>query len=280
MRILALIDQSLYARSVIDYAAELAVRTGAEIDLLHVLSRVELLDTTLLGYHPGGVAVLASNLVESEERTMSEARERAHKLLAESRATLLEAGVGLVRTHAVESDLSSAVQEAQAEASLIVMGKRGEHADFARLSLGNNVEQIVRAVRCPVLLVPRAHKPIQSCLVAFDTGDAARSVVDVLSTSRLLPPMPCTLLHVGDPDAGLDAAMTAAAENLRAAGFDTTVTVEPGQPEKVIPERVVLGKADLVAMGAFGASVIKSLIFGSLTTEMVRATQTPVLLSR
>lgn len=280
MRILALVDQSLYARSVVDYAAELAGHTGAEIDLLHVLSRIELLDTALLGYHPGGVAVLASNLAGSEERTMSQARERAQEFLAECRATLLEAGVGLVRTHVVESELSNAVQEAQTEASLIVMGKRGEHADFARLSLGNNVEQIVRSVRCPVLLVPRAHKPIQSYLVAFDTGDAARSVVDVLSTRRLFPPMPCTLLHVGDTDAGLEAAMAAAADKLRAGGFDTEVMIEPGQPEKVIPERVVLGKVDLVAMGAFGASRIMSLIFCSLTTEMVRATQTPVLLSR
>jgi nucleotide-binding universal stress UspA family protein len=280
MRILALIDHSIYARSVVDYAAELAASTGAEVDLLHVLSRVELLDTTLLGYHPGGVAVLASNLVESEERTMSEARQRAETLLVESRASLLESGVSLVRTQVFEGEVSNAVQEAQVEASLIIMGKRGEHADFARLSLGGNVEQIVRAARCPVLLVPRSHSPITNCLVAFDRGDTSRSVVDTLARGRFFPALRCSLVHVGDTDAELDAALATAADELAAAGFATEVEVVPGHPEKVIPERVVLGKFDLVAMGAFGASRIKSLIFGSLTTEMVRATQTPVLLSR
>jgi len=279
MRILALIDQSIYAKSVIDYAAELAAGTGAEVDLLHVLSRVELLDTTLLGYHPGGVAVLARNLVESEERTMSEARQRADVLLLESRASLLERGAGVVRTQVVEGDVSGAVQEAQAEASLIIMGKRGEHADFARLPLGGNVEQIVRASRCPVLLVPRSHTPIKNCLVAFDRGDSSRFLIDVLSQCEPFGPMSCTLLHVGDTDEHLAVAMAASAEQLMAAGFETEIKVDPGQPEKVIPERVVLGKFDLVAMGAFGASRIKTMIFGSLTNEMVRATQTPVLLS-
>jgi nucleotide-binding universal stress UspA family protein len=32
-------------------------------------------------------------------------------------------------------------------------------------------------------------------------------------------------------------------------------------------------------MGAFGRSRLKSLIFGSLTSEVVRGTQTPVLLA-
>lgn len=280
MRILALVDHSIYAQSVIGYAADVASTTGAEVDLLHVISRRELLETTLVGYHPGGVAMMASNVVENEEQILADARRRGEVLLLESHTALLARGAGLVRTHVVEGDVPTAAQEAQVEARLIVMGKRGEHADFARLPLGANVEQIVRTSRSPVLLVPRSHRPINSCVVAFDGSDASRAVVEVLAKSRLFAPMPSSLLHIGDADEQLRAAMVAAAQDLTAAGFETDLGVEPGLPEKAIPERVVLGKFDLVAMGAFGISRIKSLIFGSLTKEMVRATQTPVLLAR
>ena len=39
MKIIALIDGSIYSQSVCDHAAWVATRTGALIDLLHVLGR-------------------------------------------------------------------------------------------------------------------------------------------------------------------------------------------------------------------------------------------------
>ena len=44
-------------------------------------------------------------------------------------------------------DLLEAVAEAEVDARGIVIGKRGEAADFAKLHLGSNMERIARARR-------------------------------------------------------------------------------------------------------------------------------------
>ena len=67
---------------------------------------------------------------------------------------------------------------------------------------------------------------------------------------------------------------------LRAAGRPVSAEIEPGQADAVIARRVEADKIDLLVMGAFGHSRIRSLIIGSTTTQMIRACKIPVLLFR
>jgi nucleotide-binding universal stress UspA family protein len=53
-----------------------------------------------------------------------------------------------------------------------------------------------------------------------------------------------------------------------------------GQPEIVISNTVASAGFDLLVMGAYGHSRIRSLIVGSTTTEMVRSCLVPVVLFR
>jgi nucleotide-binding universal stress UspA family protein len=159
------------------------------------------------------------------------------------------------------------------------MGKRGERADLARLPLGRNVESIARASNPPVLVVSRAFRPIHRALVAFDLDEGCTAAVDALANAKIVPPMPVLLLHVGQQGEDMRTGLAAAANRLEQAGFDASIELAPGEPQRVIPERAVTSATDLVIMGAFGRSRLKSLIFGSLTSEVVRGTQTPVLLA-
>jgi len=71
-----------------------------------------------------------------------------------------------------------------------------------------------------------------------------------------------------------------AATLLRAASYDVTADIEPGQPEAAIARRVETDAIDLLVMGAYGHSRIRSLIIGSTTTEMIRSCMIPVALFR
>jgi nucleotide-binding universal stress UspA family protein len=276
MRILALVDTSLYGRSVIDYASWAAATANATLQVLHVISPNELLASRMPA-HPGGAVILSGEMTYDED--LAELRTKAGVLLAEARTTLMSRGLTDVHTRIEEGNVLELATEAAAKADLVIMGKRGEHADLARLPLGSNVERIVRACSSPVLAVSRAYRPVRRGLLAFEQDDeASAAAVEALATSNLLPPMPLLLLHVGKHDEQIHTALTKAAERLRHAGFDVNTEIVDGEPERVIPERVVLDNSDIVIMGAFGRSQLKSLIFGSLTHEIMRACQTPVLL--
>ena len=74
--------------------------------------------------------------------------------------------------------------------------------------------------------------------------------------------------------------MARAAARLIPAGYPATTEIAEGIARVVVPECVVADGIGLVAMGSFSGSRLKSLIFGSLATELIRACQVPVLLCR
>jgi nucleotide-binding universal stress UspA family protein len=277
MRILALVDSSLYAKSVIDHASWAAATTGATLDVLHVISPNELLAKNM-PVHPAGAMVIAGELTHDEE--LAALRLKGGVMLGRARTTLVSSGLTDVYTHIEEGNVLAVASEAARRADLIIMGKRGDHADLSRLHLGANVEPMVRASDVPVLVVSRAFRQVRRCLLAFDLDEASAAAVKALAVTKLVPPMPILVLHVGRDDEELRIGLAAFAGSLKAAGFEVTTEVVDGDPQRVIAERAVADSTDLVIMGAFGRSRLKSLIFGSLTRQILRACQTPVLLAK
>ena len=69
---------------------------------------------------------------------------------------------GEERTYYVEGNLFEAVEKMEQDSDLVVIGKRGEAADFAAGHLGSNLERVIRASVNPVL-VARSVMKIFSC---------------------------------------------------------------------------------------------------------------------
>jgi nucleotide-binding universal stress UspA family protein len=158
-KILALIDGSAYARSVCDLAAWAATRTVAEVELLHVLGRHETASA------PTNLSVnldaderdeLLKELASLDEQKAKLALRRGRILLDQARARLEAAQVEKVSTKFHHGDLVETVIELEANADLVVMGKRGEAADFAKGHLGSHLERVGRSSRKPLFVAARA----------------------------------------------------------------------------------------------------------------------------
>ena len=79
---------------------------------------------------------------------------------------------------------------------------------------------------------------------------------------------------------GHDRGVKVVARILRDAGYEVETKIRPGQPEAVICETIRGDDIDLLLMGAYGHSRIRSLFIGSTTTQMIRSCKIPVLLFR
>lgn len=67
---------------------------------------------------------------------------------------------------------------------------------------------------------------------------------------------------------------------LRASGVAVTSELRPGEPDEVIPERVASGRIDLLVMGAYGHSRLRTLMIGSTTSALLRTTTASMLVVR
>lgn len=280
-KVLACIDASTYGASICDHAAWAALQLGAEVELLHVLDRApDAVPTDLSGsIGLGASESLLESLVKLDEDRGRLRMERGRVILAEAEKRVRAAGVEVVSTRLRHGGLVDNVHELEPEARVVVLGKRGEHADFAKLHLGGSVEQVIRATTLPVLVASRAFKPIRRILIAFDGGVSSRKAVEFLLSDPAFATYECHLVHAGRVREG-DPHMAWARERLAAWGGTQVVVETPGEPEAVIADYVQREAMDLLVMGAYGHSPIRRFIVGSTTTAMIRIANLPVLLFR
>jgi nucleotide-binding universal stress UspA family protein len=178
--LIALIDGSGYSQSVCDLTRWVAERTEASVELMHVLGRrgVGSEPADLSGnLKLGARSALLKELSDLDEQKAKLELKRGRVLLEEAKSGLEEAGLSAVTTKLRHGDLIDTIGEFEGDADLIVIGKRGEAADFAKLHLGSNLERVVRSATKPVLVASRAFKPINKFLIAFDGGESAMKAV-------------------------------------------------------------------------------------------------------
>lgn len=282
-KMLAFIDGSIYSESVCDHAIWAAAGAPAEIAVFNVLGR-RTTDETPTNFS-GNLDVeartaLLSELADLDEKRAKLAQQKGRIVLDQAQAHLQAGGLTKVETHLRHGDLVETVLEFQSDADLLVIGKRGEAADFAKLHLGSNLERVVRSISKPILVAARAFRPIKRFLIAFDGGSSAMKAVDHIARTPLFKDLECHLLMAGAESAVARKNLDDAGTILRAGGYQVIADLQPGNADKVIADYVENASIDLLVMGAYGHSRIRNLIIGSTTTQMIRSCMVPVMLFR
>ncbi len=280
-KLIVLIDASAYARSVCENAAWIAGRTGAPVELLHVLGRRERGRADLSGSIALGARTkLLNELAALDEEYARLAQQKGWAILEGAEAVIRAAGVENVTARLRHGDLVEVVAEAETDSCGIVIGKRGEGADFARMHLGSNLERIIRSATKPVFVAARAFRPVGKVLIAFDGGPSSTRAVQQIAGSPLFAGLEVRLVTVGDNSPERRHKLEAAQAILQSAGREASAEIVPGQPEKILSDIIEHEGFDLLAMGTYGHSRIRSLIIGSTTTGMIRSCKVPVALFR
>jgi len=281
-KIIALIDGSIYSESVCHHAAWISQRTNAPVELIHVLGRRETTGQADLSgsIRLGARTKLLEELADLDAQRAKLVSHRGRAILEDARAIVDKDGVTGITTRLRHGDVVEAISEIEADARVILIGKRGEAADFAKGHLGSNLERIVRAAHRPVFVASRAFKPIDKVLVAYDGGASAMRAVDHIARSPLFEGLGVTVVTVGSGTAEVRKGLEDAKALLKAAGIDANTRILPGQPETELGKLVDEEGFGMLVMGAYGHSRIRSLVIGSTTTAMMRSCKVPVVLIR
>jgi len=256
---------------------------GASIHVIHMLNPHHE-EPAKLDYSGsmgvGARTALLNELVEFEAAKAKIAQKRGQAILEDATTHLKNAGIADVVADQWHGKLSDEIANYERDADLVVIGKRGNNANFEKGHLGSNLERVVRSCQHPVLVASRAFDKMQSFVLAFDGGSSAKKAVEYVANQPLLKGMHAYLLYVGSGNAKVEAALAEAVTKLKEAGYEVTIEQRDGNPEKVIGDVVAQDHIDLLVMGAYGHSSIRQLIVGSTTSAMIRTVKIPVLLFR
>ncbi|MFT3723992.1 MAG: universal stress protein [Hyphomonadaceae bacterium] len=145
-RILVPVDYSVHSLKAVGYAAELAQRLGANMDIVHVWDRPTYISDAVMVGHG------------TEQRSLAEMiRDNAKRDMDEFMSTVkLATGVNTSQ-RLLSGDPASAILKELGEQKydLVVIGTHGR-GGLAHLLLGSVAEKLVRLSTVPVLTVPRS----------------------------------------------------------------------------------------------------------------------------
>ncbi len=279
-------DGSNFSKTSYSYAGWLAPRLNAEVDVLFV-SDIRSQKVASTGNYSGAIGLDASRellnkLVELEHEKAKINHEKAQLVLQDAKQQLHEAGVRAIKAIHETGFLVDIFHRFEAESDLIILGKRGEAADFASDHLGSNMERIARASHKPCLITPRNYKPIQRLLLAYDGSDSCQKILNFLVTSPAFTGLELHIVSVGKKgdDETAKSNLKVAQMQAQSAGFQPLCEMIPGIPEKVIAQYIEAHDISLLMMGAYGHSRIRHLVVGSTTMQLLRSSSIPVLLFR
>jgi nucleotide-binding universal stress UspA family protein len=282
-KVLACVDQSHFADSVADYAAWAALRMTAPLEFLQTLDRHPEISTSK--DHSGAIGIGSQDTLldelSSEDETRSKiAREQGRLFLNRLRERAMAAGVASPDVRLRHGELEETLVEQQAEVRLFVLGRRGASAENTQRDLGRNIERIVRALQKPILVVTEGFQAPRRVLIAFDGGIVTRRGVEMVAESPLFRGLPVHLLMSGKENPEAPKQLEWARVTLGAAGFEVSASLIPGDAEIIIAQTVREQEIDMLIMGAYSHSPLRSLLFGSKTTDLLRSAKIPTLLLR
>lgn len=281
--ILTCTDGSAYAHSVYHYSAWAAKQMNAKVHVLHMLDPLhsDPLNADFSGsIGLGARTALMEELVTLEATRAKIATKRGQAILDDAEERLRAAGVAEVSTEQRHERLSDSIEKHQKAADLVVLGKRGNHADSAKGHLGSNLERVIRSCQHPVLVAAREQRNMKRFIIAYDGGPSAEKAVAYAAANPLLKGMECRLIYIDGGNAKITAKLEAAEATLKNAGYTVSTEIQTGEPETIISEAVKQYDTDLLVMGAYGHSRIRQFFVGSTTTEMIRRVKISILLFR
>lgn len=280
--VIACIDGSRITSAVCDYAAWASRRLDAPLEFLHVLGRSEYPIPVDLSGTIGldSREQLLQELAELDEKRSRLALEQGRLMLDAAKARAAAAGVAAATSRQRHGELVDTLIELAGDIRLLVMGRQGEQGDTLGEHIGNHLENVVRTLHRPILVIPTDYAEPQRVLIAFDSSATTRKAVEVVATSALLRGLPCHVVTVGEDRPEARGQLEWASKILADAGFDVTTDVLAGDIEQALCAYRDAHGIDLVVMGAYGHSRIREFLVGSTTARMIRQSRVPLLLLR
>lgn len=282
--VIACIDGSKVTLAVCDASSWAAQQLDAPVTLLHVLDKSTYpIESNLSGNIGLGTREhLLNEMVELEERRGKLALERAKYMLQDAKARMTEKQPSIaLATLQRHGDLVETLLEQESHARLVVMGRKGEQHQDETQAIGSHLENVIRTVKQPILVVMDDFTAPKRFMIAYDGSATAKKILSHVLTSFLLKGLECHLVMVSDDQSQATSTdLSLAASSLIEAGFKVVTTVCEGEVQAALESYQLEYDIDLMVMGAYGHSRIREFFVGSNTTRMISKSHIPLLLIR
>jgi len=204
-------------------------------------------------------------------------KQRGAFVIAKAKELLVDANVPVEATQVI-GELADAVSTYADTTSMVVIGKRGEDVHDSNKYLGANLEPVVRATHGSVLVCAPQYTPITRVAIAYDGSANAYKALEYVIKHPLFAGVEFHLVGVAPINERDTLQLEKAAGILRQTHHNVQVYYGDGFVEDVLREYIGQHDINLLLMGAYSHSTLRSMFIGSTTNAMLQSCPVSVLL--
>jgi len=270
-------DGSEYARTAIEYGIYIAERLNAQLIGLHVI------DASLMQMPVLSDISCSIGLPPYQEflpAIKTELDKRANAILEAYCERCKAAGL---HPEARKSTgiIDEMIIEAGKTTDWILLAQRGEHFHPAIESiLGSTAELVVRNSGKPVFVTPARYQDIESMALAYDGSLPAHNALKLAVNLSEKASWPLTIICITEHEVVADALHKKIENYLDSFQIDCETITIRGKENREIIKFIQEGSVELMVMGAYGHNRLRELLVGSTTSDVIRKSSIPVLLTR
>lgn len=269
-------DGSDFSYIALQYALDLASKYDGYIKMLHVID-IRAIKGPFIRDISASMGLVP--VVDYQPKIQEILEERGKLALDECQKRCEAAGVRFYR-EMVTGIISQEIKHFGHTVDVIVMGQRGEHAEFGSSILGSTLEATVRESNKPILVTPDKYRGIRRILMAYDGSDVANDALRVCRNICTELKLTASVLTVCDDPHEGESILNEARDYLMPNNLDIDFLLKKGDPPSIILNSMSETKSDLLIMGAYGRNRFIELVLGSTTSYILRKADFPILLSR
>lgn len=282
-KIIACVDGSILSEAVCDFGAFFSKTLGLSLELLSVVEHLHVSAQTDLS---GNIGLgsrddLLESLIDEDKSESKKAIVEGKEMLLRLQERTLKKEAKAVKIVQKHGELYENVQAQKEEIRLLILGLRGKDHESNVHAIGSQVEELIRTLNVPILLVNEAFFEPRKILIAYDGSPSSKKAIDMVVKEPLFNHVERHIVNVHKDKALSSFMLEEATHILETLSFSTLYTASlQGEPIKELLNYQKEKSIDLIVMGAFSHSRIRDALFGSFTSKMILSTPKPLLLLR
>ena len=276
--ILCCVDGKNYSQSACDYAVMISNNMKLPLKILNIVEhssksdKLDLSGNIKLGEKDDILEKLANDEAIKSKNIIKEGKDLLLALKEKALITC-EQEITLMQAH---GDVLDNILELQDEIAVLVIGIKSQDNH----KIGENVKEIIRELKKPILLVNSEFKTPKKILIAYNGSEESKKVLTEISSNPIFKNLTRDIVNINDDKLLSASFLKEAKEIYGKQEIDVVTSVLSGNAKNEILTYMQQNDCDILAMGAFGHSRIKEFIFGSFTSEIIAQSRKPILFYR
>ena len=280
--IYACVDGSKYSEAVTQYGAVVSKTLDIPLMLLNTISHKHNPQTANLSGNIGlgESEEILQNLSEDDSKQSKAKIAYGKEVLQKCKNIANDMGARDVVTSQRHGILYENLTELQQHVRLLIIGISG-HKHKSEIGVGTQVEEIIRSLRVPTMLINQEFSQPQNIMIAYNGSDAAKKALDMVASQPLFgDSVNRYVVNVCKDAQKCQRLLDDAKQQLQTHNIEAQTAALSGDALEALLEFEQQKDIDIVAMGAFSHNRLRDAIFGSFTAKMLAKSTKPLLLLR